>query len=159
TSGIARITCNAEVIFEAARPTLLMSGVMVAPPPGLFVQAVAEAEASLVAEVSAALAGARRAADLFAGLGTFTLALARHGSVLAVDGEGRALAALAAAARTARGLKPIDTLLRDLARAPLSARELAPFEGVVLNPPRAGARAQAEELGRSEVVRLAYVSC
>ena len=158
-NGIARITCNEEVIFVAAPPTLALAGVTLTPPPGLFVQAVAEAEATLVREVSSALAGVRRVTDLFAGLGTFTFALAHHARVLAVDAEGKALAALVSAVRRAPGLKPVDTLLRDLAHAPLSARELAPFDGVVLDPPRAGAQAQMEELGRSRVARVAYVSC
>ena len=157
--AIARITRNGETVAERARPEVLMGGVAVVPPPGLFVQAVAAAESAMVREVLASVGDARWIADLFAGLGTFTFPLARRSRVLAVDGQEQALAALGEAARRASGLKPIKTQLRDLAREPLSAKELAAFDAVVLDPPRAGAMAQALEIGRSRVACVAYASC
>ena len=48
---------------------------------------------------------------------------------------------------------------RDLYRRPLSSAELGRFQAVVLDPPRAGAEAQARELAASLVPRIAYVSC
>ena len=61
-----------------------------------------------------------------------------------------AIAALQAAVRHASGLKPIEARVRDLFREPLSPRELAPFDAVVLDPPRAGAKAQCEALATLE---------
>ena len=104
-------------------------------------------------------ASARRVADLFAGAGAFALPLARSSRVLAVEAERAALAALEAAARGAARLKPVETARRDLFRRPLSPAELAGFEGVCLDPPRAGARAQAEALAASGAPRIAAVSC
>ncbi len=71
-----------------------------------------------------------------------------------------ALAALAAGARTA-SLKPVTTEARDLFKRPLSALELKPFEAVVLDPPRAGAQAQAQILAAARAApgSVAYVSC
>ena len=157
--AIARLAHNGEIVAERARPELMLGGVAVVPPPGLFVQAVGEAETALIGEVLANLGKPRRVVDLFAGLGTFSLALARHAQVLAVDGEGRALAALAEAKRRATGLKPILTKVRDLMREPLSAKELEAYDCVVLDPPRAGAQAQARQIGRARVPRVVYVSC
>jgi 23S rRNA (uracil1939-C5)-methyltransferase len=157
--AIARLAHNGEIVAERARPELMFGGVAVVPPPGLFVQAVGEAQTALIGEVLANIGTPRRVADLFAGLGTFSLALARHAQVLAVDGEGRALAALAEAKRRATGLKPILTKVRDLMREPLSAKELEAFDCVVLDPPRAGAQEQARQIGRARVPRVVYVSC
>jgi 23S rRNA (uracil1939-C5)-methyltransferase len=42
---------------------------------------------------------------------------------------------------------------------PLNAAELNRFDAVALDPPRAGAEAQARQLALSKVPRLAYVSC
>jgi 23S rRNA (uracil1939-C5)-methyltransferase len=50
-------------------------------------------------------------------------------------------------------------LPRDLFRDPLSPLELKDFDAVVLDPPRAGAEAQAQALARSEIPVVAYVSC
>ena len=53
----------------------------------------------------------------------------------------------------------MTTEIRDLMRRPLLAAELKPFDAVVFDPPRAGAAAQAAELAKSGVRRIAAVSC
>ena len=55
--------------------TVTLGAVPVALPEGAFLQATSDGEAALVAAVQEATAGARKIADLFAGLGTFALAL------------------------------------------------------------------------------------
>jgi 23S rRNA (uracil1939-C5)-methyltransferase len=75
-----------------------------------------------------------------------------------VEQDKTALAALAAAAK-APGLKPVTAEARDLFRLPLAPAELAPYDAVVLDPPRAGAEAQARMLAKSKVGIIAYVSC
>jgi len=105
------------------------------------------------------VAGAKRVADLYAGVGTFALRLARQARVLAVEGDGPALDALAQAAKRAPGLKRVETLKRDLARMPMSAHELKDFDAVVFDPPRAGADAQAKEIAASKVAKVVAVSC
>ena len=47
---------------------------------------------------------------------------------------------------------------RDLFRNPVMAEDLR-FEAAVIDPPRAGAAAQTEELSRSKLDRIAFVSC
>jgi hypothetical protein len=47
----------------------------------------------------------------------------------------------------------------DIFRAPLSPRELARYDAVVLDPPRSGAKAQAEALAASKVPKVVMVSC
>lgn len=157
--GLARLAVGGRVVLERTSPTLTASGVDVVPPPGAFVQAVAEAEAAMTAAVLDHVGRPKRAVDLFCGIGTFTYALARTARVAAFDADAASVAALQAAVRHARGLKPIEARVRDLFREPLSARELAGFDAVVLDPPRAGARAQSEALARSAVAMIVYVSC
>ena len=106
---LARVTINGETVIETAPLTLAFAGIETIPPPGAFVQAVEAAEREMTGIVTEATAGASRVADLFAGLGTFTLPLARNARVLAVDSDKKALAALEAAARRGQGLKPIET--------------------------------------------------
>ena len=103
--------------------------------------------------------GAKHLADLFAGLGTFTFALARDAAVDAYEADEAALAALAEAARKTPKLKPVRGIVRDLFRSPLSVKELKAYDAVVFDPPRAGAAAQAETLAKSEVPKVVAVSC
>jgi len=79
---------------------------------------------------------------------------------LAVEGAKGPLDALQAGVSYAReGLKQIIPLHRDLYRRPMTAKELEPFEAVVFDPPRAGAKEQAEELAKSNVKTIVAVSC
>ncbi len=155
----ARVSLNGEPIVSRAAPALDMGGVAVTPPPGGFVQAVDSAEEAMRRVVVSALPKAKRVADLFCGLGAFSFALAARARVLAADSDKEALAALGAALRHTQGLKPVEVLTRDLYREPLSPLELKEIDAVVLDPPRAGAQAQAEALSKSVVPLVCYVSC
>jgi 23S rRNA (uracil1939-C5)-methyltransferase len=128
-------------------------------PAGAFLQAVPEAEQAMAALVCDAAGKARKVADLFSGLGTFTFALARKAAVVAGEFDPALLGALATAARRTPALKPVTTMRRDLMREPLSFQELNAFDAVVFDPPRAGAIAQALSLARSKVKQVVAVSC
>lgn len=156
---IPRLTVDGAPWLMSAAPALMLDGIAVTPPPGAFTQATAETERAMIGLSTAAIGKARRVADLFAGIGTFALAHSRLARVLAIDSDKTALAALGEAHRHAQGLKPIETRVRDLVRDPLSPVELADIDAVVIDPPRAGARAQAEALARSKVTTVVAVSC
>lgn len=158
-ADIARIIFNGEIVLERAQPQIVLDGVAVTLPPHAFLQATHEGEVALQSHVSALTNGARTILDLFAGIGTFSLPLARRAKVQAVEHDSEALTALSEAARKASGLKPVTTEKRDLFKTPLTASELNRFDAVVLDPPRAGAEAQVRQLAAAKVPRVAYVSC
>jgi len=158
-AGLSRLTWEGEPVFQAEPPWLAMGRARVSPPPGAFLQATPQGEAALVAAVRAALGGAARVADLFAGCGTFALPLAESAEVHAVEGEAAMLAALDAGWRGASGLKRVTTEARDLFRRPLLPDELARFDAVVIDPPRAGAEAQVAQVAAARVPVVAMVSC
>jgi 23S rRNA (uracil1939-C5)-methyltransferase len=149
-----------EVIAQRRQVQVTFGEVPVALPPGAFLQASAEAEAQIRAVVCAAIGDAGSLADLFAGCGTFGLPLAAAGCrVHAVDAKADMLAALTAAARAAAFPDRIAAEVRDLERAPLAGPDLDGFSAAILDPPRAGARAQAQALAASKIPRVAMVSC
>jgi 23S rRNA (uracil1939-C5)-methyltransferase len=76
-----------------------------------------------------------------------------------VEGDGAALAALDRGFRFGSGLKRVTSEKRDLFRRPVTFKELAAFDGLVFDPPRAGAEDQAKQIARSEVPYVAVVSC
>ncbi|MFG1419054.1 class I SAM-dependent RNA methyltransferase [Xanthobacter sp. V0B-10] len=156
--GLARLTRHGELVLQRAAPALAMGAARVELPPAAFLQATAEGEAVLSGAVLAATQGAKRVADLFAGVGTFALRLAAGARVFAAESSAPALAALMKAAHTP-GLKAVAGEARDLFRRPLLAQELSAFDAVVMDPPRQGAEAQARELAGAKVGRLVYVSC
>ncbi len=148
-----------EIAAQLAAPSTSFAGTRVEIPPGAFLQASAIGEAAIVSAVLAALPARRtqksRAIELFAGCGTLSLPLAAELRVQAYEGD----AAAAAALRRAQSNTRLDAIHRDLARQPLSAKELAGAALVVLDPPYAGAAQQMPSLAASGVKRIIYVSC
>jgi 23S rRNA (uracil1939-C5)-methyltransferase len=156
---LARLSLHGDTVVELRPPLVSMGRARVIPPPGAFLQATAAGEEILSSLVLEGCQGARRVADLFAGCGPFTLRLAEAREVHAADGDEAALAALHKAARATPGLRPVTTEARDLFRRPLLTPELERFEAVVMDPPRAGAEAQARQLAAAEVATVVSVSC
>jgi 23S rRNA (uracil1939-C5)-methyltransferase len=157
--NLARLTRHGELVAQRAPPTLVIGRARVALPPGCFLQATAAGEAALAALVSEGCGAASQVADLFAGVGPFALRLAERMRVTAVDSDQAAIAALKRAAETTAGLKPVATEVRDLFRRPLIAAELKRYDGVVFDPPRQGAEAQARALAASSLPLIIAVSC
>jgi len=160
-NGLARLTLDAgfgaEGFWEPEPVTVTLGGIPVAYPAGAFLQATDHGEAALVGAAQEWLADCTRVADLFAGLGTFALALAGNRKVLAAEADRAAVLSLRSAANSAR--LPVETAHRDLFRNPLRAQELAGFDAIVLDPPRAGARTQVEQIAASGVGHVVYISC
>ncbi|MFH1793270.1 MAG: class I SAM-dependent RNA methyltransferase [Pseudomonadota bacterium] len=156
---VARLSVDGEVLVEARKPAVRFGTAEVTPPPGGFLQAVASAEEAMASLVVGHLAKSKRVADLFSGSGAFALRLARLCEVHAVEGEAAALAALDRGFRFASGLKRVTTERRDLFRRPLTFKDLEAFDGIVFDPPRAGAEDQSCQIARSGIPKVAAVSC
>ena len=155
---LARITRHGEMVTQLTSPTLAVGRARVVLPPGSFLQATQAGEDTLARLVLEAAGKAGKVADLFCGVGTFALRLAERAKVLAADSDAPAVSALREAAK-APGLKPVETIARDLFRRPLVAAELKGRDLVVLDPPRQGAEMQARELTRGKIGKVIYVSC
>jgi 23S rRNA (uracil1939-C5)-methyltransferase len=139
-----------ETIYAPQRATIMLSGRRVEFPVGGFLQATEDGETALIEAVREATSKDSQVADLFAGLGTFALAIGAH---YAAEASRDASAALKQADPS------VTVEHRDLYRRPLDEEELGQFDAVILDPPRAGAAEQARALAASTVKRIAYVSC
>lgn len=152
-----------EPVAQLRPVATTLSGVIVAPPPGAFLQATAAGEDAIVAAVIAGLPATQpsrtRIAECHAGCGTLTFALSRHAHVHAWEGDAEAVAALTQAANQAGLAGRVRAERRDLVRQPLQPRELAGFSTVVLDPPHAGAAEQMTPIAASDVGTVIYVSC
>lgn len=148
---------SVELAFSLPR-----HGVTLAFEPLDFIQVNAAINEAMIDRAIELLAPAPtdRVLDLFAGLGNFTLPLARR--VAKVAGvEGRAgLVARARANAMRNGLDNVEfhqaDLFADQRDAPWAR---ADWDLVLLDPPRAGAEAIVEGWPRRGVRRVVYVSC
>ncbi|MEE9313554.1 MAG: class I SAM-dependent RNA methyltransferase [Rhizobiaceae bacterium] len=153
-----RAALDGDVIVEKEKPFVTFGRAKVEVPSGGFLQAVIPAEEAMAELVCNHLKKRKRVVDLYSGSGTFSLRLAITARVHAVETEAKALTALASAVG-ADGLKSITTEIRDLEELPLMASELKLFDGVCLDPPRAGAEPQIGEIAKADIRSLVYVSC
>jgi 23S rRNA (uracil1939-C5)-methyltransferase len=153
---LARLCWNGEPIVVNAAPQLRIGSFSVSLPPESFLQPSKQGERLLQQLATGSVGSAQRIADLFCGCGSFTFAFA-GASVAAFDSSAAQVEALRDAARPLGG--KIRTETRDLFRQPLTPAQLDSFDAVLLDPPRAGATAQARNLARSTVPSVIYVSC
>jgi 23S rRNA (uracil1939-C5)-methyltransferase len=161
-AGVARLSWSAkddstpEPVLTLKSPTVRFGNVSVRIPPDSFLQPTETGEAALQAWVLRATDGSRTVADLYAGCGAFSFPMAAAGkTVTAYEGVAGQITALRAAAAG----RSLSGEIRDLARQPLRADDLARFDAVVLDPPRGGAAPQIGTLAGSDVPLIAYVSC
>jgi 23S rRNA (uracil1939-C5)-methyltransferase len=162
--ALARLTLDGDdgpmTLWEPDPVTVTFGRLSVAFPPRAFLQATADGESALIAEVRNGLGEAGMVADLFAGLGTFALNVAD-------DVPGRKVYAAEAARTHVLALQGGGNRLpgrifpehRDLFRRPLVPKELDRFDAIILDPPRAGAEEQVREFASSICPRIVYVSC
>jgi 23S rRNA (uracil1939-C5)-methyltransferase len=157
--AIQRLTVNGEVFVAAATPVMHVGKAHVQLPVTSFLQATQKGEETLAALVLQHVKSAKHVADLFCGIGPFALRMAEKAKVYAADNDKLAITSLQSAVKNTQGLKPLTAQARELFREPLTPLELNVFDAVVLDPPRAGAEAQARTLAKSKVKRVVMVSC
>jgi 23S rRNA (uracil1939-C5)-methyltransferase len=159
----ARASDTPETVALLGPPTTSLSGIAVRPPPGVFLQATAEGERIIIEAVLDALppkiTSKTRVVELYAGCGTLTFALAARIRVAAFEGDTATVTALKQAINQGGMAGRVEAFQRDLARQPLSAKELAAFAAVVLDPPHNGAAAQVGQIAAAGVPTVIYVSC
>ena len=152
-----------EPIVVLRPPVITLSGIAVQPPAGAFLQASAASEVAIIEAVLAGLPdrlpARARLADLYAGCGTLSFALAQRARVTAFESDAASLGALRRAVNGAGLSGRVEPVQRDLARQPVNPAEVTAYAAVVLDPPHAGAPTQTAQLAAAKIERIIYVSC
>jgi 23S rRNA (uracil1939-C5)-methyltransferase len=144
-----------EPVAQRREPRYRFGSAAVNPPIGAFLQPSIEGEHAIWRTIQQALHQPMRIADLYAGCGTLTFPLSSIAPTHAFEGD----ADMVSAMRRAVAGHPVTASERDLARMPLTSRELEAYDTVVFDPPRAGAKVQAAALADSSVDCIIAVSC
>ncbi len=148
-----------ETLAERRKPFVTFEGNKVYFPAGAFLQATEAGQNALTRIMLEGIEGASRVVDLFSGCGTFSIAAARHAKVHAVENNEDMLTSLKTSANQMQGIKQVTTELRDLFLRPLLPHELNEYDVVIIDPPRAGAKHQMQEILDSDIQRLVMISC
>lgn len=147
-------------IIVSRKPVEIMLGKYpITLPADSFLQSSAEAQELLTQFVLTHIPGEGKIVDLFSGIGTYSFPMTKAHAVYAVESHSGMVSHIKKAARTHQLESILTAECRDLFHAPLSRKELSEFEAAVINPPRPGAKRQAEELAASTVKRVVMISC
>ena len=142
-NSVARFVYDGDILFQMCPLPF---------PVNVFMQPSVEGEKALVNLVLKACWDSSKVLDLFCGLGTFTKPLFNAGKkVLGIDITAESIDALSR--------QNVPAVVRDLFRAPVLPEELNAYDTVVLDPARAGAKAQCEQLALSDVPKVVMISC
>lgn len=148
-----------ELLAERKKPYVTFEGNKVFFPEGAFLQATKQGQQTLTDIMLEGIDGANRVVDLFSGCGTFSIAAAKTANVHAVENNDDMLSALKSSANMMTGIKQVTTELRDLFMRPLLPHELEKFDVAIIDPPRAGAKHQMEEIIKSGINKVVMISC
>lgn len=160
-NGVARVSWRiserqeAEPLIILHRPELKIGDFTLNPPAGVFLQPSEAGQDALTAAVVEYVGKAKKVYDLFCGAGTFTLPLLQKKRIL--KGADNAPFALEALRLASQGR--VEVQERDLFKTPLYPDELEGFDCVVFDPPRAGAKAQVEQIAAAGIPKVVAVSC
>ncbi|HOO49864.1 MAG TPA: class I SAM-dependent RNA methyltransferase [Alphaproteobacteria bacterium] len=165
--GLARISfrkdafskCETQVSLTPIKKT--NGAITVDLPAAAFLQPSAAGEAALIDAVLQGLSRHKlgkkdKVADLFSGCGTFAGHLLNKYTVHAAEGDWAMANSLVEAAK---GHARFSAEVRDLFKEPIVGRELRDYKAAVFDPPRAGAKEQAQMLAKSNLPVVIGVSC
>ncbi|MBR6838015.1 MAG: class I SAM-dependent RNA methyltransferase [Alphaproteobacteria bacterium] len=133
---IIRFTWNDTVIRNYMKPKISFDKTSVDFPDSAFLQPTTDTEKSIRDLVVSNVGDAKHVVDLFCGIGNFTFATNATG--FDIMGIG---------------------INRDLFKKPLSSKQLNQYDAIIMDPPRAGALSQTEQIAKSNVKTVVYVSC
>jgi 23S rRNA (uracil1939-C5)-methyltransferase len=156
---LARISFDRDIIIERNSPVISIADAKIILPPSSFLQPTISGENILASLVLEHLKDVTQIADLYCGIGTFAIRMAKRSTITAYDNNALSIEALTKAINHTQGLKPVIAIERDLSREPLFPQELKKFGAIIFDPPRAGAAVQAQQLATSTVNKIIAVSC
>lgn len=145
---LAVMASDPAVVRLSYNGTPIVSKLPLPFPPDSFLQPSQEGEEELVRLLLEQTQGIKKAVDLFCGGGTFTKPLLSQG-IRAIGYD---------CAENVRTLG-VSGRVRDLFRSPVPAEELNDADLIILDPPRAGAKAQTEQIALTTVPKIVMISC
>lgn len=170
TPGVARVSVSTnnsypETVAEKVKPFIKTGNRDVLIPSGTFLQPSAAGQQALIDEVMRHLNNdSGNIADLFCGVGTFSYPLSQNikNKITAVDSSQELLDGFRLTVNKLM-IPNIKIVRKNLFKYPLDADELKEFDIIVFDPPRAGAKAQMQQIAAMPVAdkpqKIVAISC
>lgn len=148
------------LLLKKEFPTLTFdNGIKIELESNIFLQATLEGQKAITKIVVETLKNCKNVLDLYCGIGTYTFPLSTYAKIQSVEGSQKMIDILNKNIKHNHLSNKIAAKCKDLVNSPLLINELKDFDGVVINPPRNGAKAQCEILAKSNIQKIVMVSC
>lgn len=148
------------LLIQKSTPQLTFdNGIKIDLPVNIFLQATLEGQKEITKIVVDNLKDCKNVLDLYCGIGTYTFLLSSYTKVHAVEGSELMIKTMKDNILSNKLNNKITTECRNLVEAPLLLNELNNYDGIVINPPRNGAKAQCEIIAKSNIKTIVMVSC
>jgi 23S rRNA (uracil1939-C5)-methyltransferase len=163
--NIIRLQNGKEILYIQQTPYILFDEVPVEIEANGFLQSSKEADERLKEQIFAILSkyflmkpSYQAGIDFFCGRGAYSIPLSNYFKIAAFDSDQRAIDDLTKSVYD-YSLRIVPKC-RDLFINPLIGKELRGYDFAIINPPRAGAEAQINEIASSAIIKfIIYVSC
>lgn len=151
---------NPFLFFQKEKPILTFSnGIKIELKSGIFLQATKEGQKAITEIVVENLKNFKNVLDLYCGIGTYTFPLSSFVKVHAVEGSKDMIDILNQNVKSNKLSNKITAECKNLVGSPLLPCELNKFDGLVINPPRNGAKSQCQNIIKSNIKKVVMVSC
>jgi 23S rRNA (uracil1939-C5)-methyltransferase len=140
-------------IIAIRSPQIKFGNILVNIPEDCFLQATKLSQQLMTKMITGHCGGKKSIIDLYAGCGTYSLALANVAKVHAVEGSKQMIEAIQ------QTKSNVSTELRDLYHSPVLAQNLNHYDVALINPPRNGAEPQIQQIAKSKIKQVIIVSC
>lgn len=147
-------------VYDNSTSRVSVDGVDIEVPMATFLQATEIGQEAIISFIAANITEGQRGVDLYSGCGTYSIPLLEKGfSVSSYEGVEEMVFSQINNIRSLGYQNLRVAEVRDLFKNPLKGAELNNFDVAVINPPRAGAERQIEQIASSNLNKVIYISC
>ncbi len=151
---------NPFLFFQKEKPILTFENkIKIELKSNIFLQATSEGQKAITQLVVDNLKDCKNVLDLYCGVGTYTFPLSSFTKIHSIEGDQDMINILNENIKANKLSNKITTERRNLVSSPLLKYELEKFDGLVINPPRNGAKSQCQNIANSNVKKIVMVSC
>jgi 23S rRNA (uracil1939-C5)-methyltransferase len=164
-----KIENDCNLIYQSQIPQLFFGEIKIDLGADIFLQATKKGQGIIIDEINCAISSMQQVKnkkiniiDLYCGIGTYSFGILAQNpevQIKAFEGEKQMINLLNKNAVKNHINQKLQGLVRDLVKSPLAPKELANQDIAVINPPRNGAESQTQQLAKSKIKTIIYVSC
>lgn len=167
-----KIADDCNLIYQSKAPQALFDYIKTDLHPDIFLQATSQGQKIISNEINNLISLFRSkknisdktlsVIDLYCGIGTYSfaaLAADEKLKISAFEGDEKMINLLNRNSLKNNLSQNLKGFAKDLVKNPLRADELKNYDLAIINPPRNGALAQIENIAKSKINNLIYISC